>query len=162
MYNIDTIKRNGFDCKWATLFIGRQLRVISSVEVINFAVEFLEENTTVNNELILDLAWEQTEERVDELLERLISGSTQADMAKEYHKWLYSIVSEIYHNAAHENFFEEIEYVFQRFNSPKHMFDFFRKASDAYYYHSDSDHAIRELIEEFTEKQLIFKGKVCQ
>lgn len=159
MYKIEIIKKNGFNCNWTTLFIGRQFKLISSLEVTNYAVEYLENNPNVNNEFILELAWEQVEDKVDDLLERIISDSSPEGMTKEYHKWLYSIINEVYNNSSAENIFQEIENIFLMFNTPQNMYDFFRKVSDAFYYPSDSKHTIKELIEEFlnAEKQLILK-----
>ena len=55
------------------MFIGRQFKLISSLEVTNYAVEYLKNNPNVNNEF-LELAWEQAEDKVDDILERIISG----------------------------------------------------------------------------------------
>lgn len=159
MYKIEIVEKNGFNCNWTTLFIGRQFKLISSLEVTNYAIEYLKNNPNVNNEFILELAWEQVEDKVDDILERIISDSSSEDMTKEYHKWLYSIIREAYNNSSDENIFEEIENIFSMFNTPQNMYDFFRKVSDAFYYPSDSKHTIKELVEEFldAEKQLIFK-----
>lgn len=157
MYKIRIIKENGFDCSWATLFIGRQFKLISPLEVTNYAVKYLEKNTTVDNELILELAWEQREEQIDDLLERIMTDRSPELMDKEYHKWLYSIMKEAYENSSNDNLYEEIENIFSLFHSPEKMYGFFRKISDAFYYPADSKHTIHELVEEFLEceKQLI-------
>jgi len=159
LYKIEIVEKNGFNCNWTTLFIGRQFKLISSLEVTNYAVEYLMNNPNVNNEFILELAWEQVEDKVDDILERIISDSSSEDMTKEYHKWLYSIIKEAYDNFSDEKIFEEIENVFSMFNTPQNMYDFFRKVSDAFYYPSDSKRTIKELVEEFldAEKQLILK-----
>ncbi|ENQ3107219.1 DUF2247 family protein [Bacillus cereus] len=157
MYTVEIIKKNGFDCNWTTLFIGRQFKLISSLEVTNYAVTYLENNPTVNSEDILELAWEQAEDKVDDLLKRIISDSSSEVMNKEYHKWLYSIMKEIYNNSSGDNMFRDIENIFSILNTPQNMYEFFRKVSDAFYYPSDSKYTIKELVEEFldTEKQLI-------
>jgi len=159
LYKIEIVEKNGFNCNWTTLFIGRQFKLISSLEVTNYAVEYLMNNPNVNNEFILELAWEQVEDKVDDIVERIISDSSSEDMTKEYHKWLYSIIKEAYNNSSDEKIFEEIENIFSMFNTPQNMYDFFRKVSDAFYYPSDSKRTIKELVEEFldAEKQLILK-----
>jgi len=159
LYKIEIVEKNGFNCNWTTLFIGRQFKLISSLEVTNYAVEYLMNNPNVNNEFILELAWEQVEDKIDDILERIISDSSSEDMTKEYHKWLYSIIKEAYNNSSDEKIFEEIENIFSMFNTPQNMYDFFRKVSDAFYYPSDSKRTIKELVEEFldAEKQLILK-----
>jgi len=156
MYNIDIIKKNGFNCNWTTLYVGRKFKLISSLEVTNYAVKYLENNPNVDNEEILELSWGQ-ENKVDDLLEKLASDDSSEDMNKEYHKWLYSLLKEIYDNSSNENIFHDIESIFSQFDTPENMYDFFRKVSDAFYYPSDSKHTIRELVEQFldAEKQLI-------
>lgn len=157
MYKIRIIKENGFDCSWATLFIGRQYKLISPLEVTKYAVKYLENNVTIDNDFILELAWKQSEEKIDDLLERIITDRSPEVMDKEYHKWLYSIMKEGYEDSSNENLFEEIENVFSLFHSPENMHEFFRKVSDAFYCPADSKHTIHELVEEFLEceKQLI-------
>ncbi|MBR0622538.1 DUF2247 family protein [Bacillus pumilus] len=159
MYKIEIITKNGFDCNWSTLFVGRQFNLISALEVTNYAVKYLENNPNANNELILELAWEQEEVKVDNILESIISDNSSEDMEREYHKWLYSTMKETYSNSTDENIFEEIENIFAIFNTPENMYDFFRKVSDAFYYPHDSQNTIKELVEKFleAEKELIFK-----
>ncbi|MGE1212375.1 DUF2247 family protein [Bacillus pumilus] len=159
MYKTEIITKNGFDCNWSTLLVGRQFNLISALEVTNYAVKYLESNPNANNELILELAWEQEEVKVDNILESITSDSSSEDMKREYHKWLYSTMKETYINSSDEEIFEEIENIFSIFNTPENMYDFFRKVSDAFYYPHDSKNTIKELVEEFleTEKKLIFK-----
>ncbi|MEK4522392.1 DUF2247 family protein [Psychrobacillus sp. FSL W7-1493] len=159
MYKIELVEKYGFDCNWKTLFIGRQFKLISSLEVTNYAIEYLKNNPHVNNEFILELAWEQVEDKVDDILDRIIADSSSEDMTKEYHKWLYSIIREVYNNSSDENIFEEIENIFSMFDTPPNMYDFFREVSNAFYYPADSKLTIKELVEDFleAEKRLIFK-----
>ncbi|YCA45506.1 DUF2247 family protein [Bacillus sp. JZ8] len=93
-------------------------------------------------------------------LEGIISDSSSKVMNKEYLKWLYSIIKEVYNNAAkndEESIFRGIEIVFSIFNTPENMYGFFRKVSDAFYYPGDSNYTIQEVVEEFlrTERQII-------
>lgn len=124
---MDIITKNGFDCNWSTLFVGRQFNLISALEVTNYAVKYLENNPNANNELILELAWEQEEVKVDYILESIISDKSSKDMKREYHKWLYSTMKEAYTNSTDENIFEEIENIFSIFNTPENMYDFLEK-----------------------------------
>lgn len=57
------------------LFIGRQFKLISSQEVTNYAVNYLGNKFNIKDENILELAWEQTEEKADALLEQIVSDS---------------------------------------------------------------------------------------
>ena len=59
MYTVKLIKKNGFDCNWTTLFIGRQYKLISRLEVTNYAVDYIGNYPNVNDQDILELAWEQ-------------------------------------------------------------------------------------------------------
>ncbi|RAS85600.1 DUF2247 family protein [Priestia endophytica] len=161
MYKVEIIKGNAFDCNWTTLLVGRQLKLIPSLEVTKYAVRYLENNPTVNDELILELAWEQEEDQVDGLLERITSKSSPEVMDKEYHKWLYSVLKEKYSGAllnddVEDSVFREVENIFSMFNTPEHMYEFFRKVSDAFYYPGDSKQTIHQIIKEFlsTERQL--------
>ncbi|MHA6487588.1 hypothetical protein [Bacillus cabrialesii] len=45
------------------LFIVRKFKLISSHEVTNYTVNYLENNPNIKNENILQLAWGQTEEK---------------------------------------------------------------------------------------------------
>lgn len=157
MYTVEIIKKNEFDCNWTTLFVGRQFKLISTLEVINYVIAYLEKNPNVDEEDIFELAWEQPEDKVDDLLEKIASDKSSEAINKEYHKWLYSILKEVYNKSSDDNIFREIESVFSMFNSPATMYDFFRKVSDAIYYPSDSSYTIKELVEEFleSERQLI-------
>lgn len=152
MYTIKIIKKNQFDCNWTTIYIGRQFKLISSLEVTNYATAYLENNPDIENSDILELAWEQTENNIDYLLTKITSESSTEVMMREYHKWLYCILNDIYSKSS-ENIFEEIEDVFSVFNSPENMHHFFRKVSDAFYYPSDSQLTIKELVEEFLEAE---------
>lgn len=161
MYKIEVIKKNVFDCNWTTLFVGRQLKLISSLEVTKYAVKYLENDPTINDEHILELAWEQEEDQVDDLLKRVVSESSSEVMEKEYHKWLYSVIKEEYSNAllnndVEDSVFREIENIFSMFNTPQHMHEFFRKVSDAFYYPDDSEQTIHQVVKGFlsTERQL--------
>ena len=156
MYTVKIIEKNQFECNWTTVYIGRQFKLISSLEVTNYATAYLENNPDNENSDILELAWEQTEDNTDNLLMKIASGSSSEAMKREYHKWLYCILKDIY-NTSSENIFEKIEDVFSVFNSPEDMYEFFRKVSDVFYYPSDSQLTIKELIEEFleAEKKLI-------
>lgn len=127
MYKTDIITKNGFDCNWSTLFVGRQFNLISALEVTNYAVKYLENDPNANNELILELAWEQEEVKVDHILESIVSDKSSEDMKREYHKWLYSTMKEVYTNSTDENIFEEIENIFSIFNTPENMYDFLEK-----------------------------------
>jgi hypothetical protein len=157
MYTIEIIKKNKFNYNWITLFIGRQFKLISFTEVTNYAVAYLENNPNVNDQDILELAWEQTEEKVDDLLGKIVSGTSTIDKNIEYHKWLYSVLKEVFINSSEENIFTDIENIFSMFNTPKNMYDFFRKVSDAFYYPTDSKQTIKEILKEFldAEKQLV-------
>jgi len=157
LYKIEIIKKSGFECNWATLFVGRQYNLIPALEVTNYAVEYLENNPHDDNELILELAWEQEEVKVDDILESIISDNSSEDMTREYHKWLYSIMKEAYTHSTDDTIFEEIEHIFSVFHTPENMYDFFREVSDAFYYPHDSQKTMKELVEEFleNEKQLI-------
>ncbi|WP_350252270.1 DUF2247 family protein [Bacillus halotolerans] len=157
MYTVEIIKKNEFECNWITLFIGRKFKLISSQEVTNYAVNHLENNPNIKNENILELAWEQTEEKVDSLLEQIVSDGSSEVMNREYHKWLYSVLKDIYINSSDDTVFSDIENIFFMFNSPEHMHNFFRTVSDAFYYPSDSEYTVKELLKEFleTEKQII-------
>ena len=158
MYTVDIIKKNKLDNNWTTLFIGRQFKLITSLEVTNYAVAYLENNPNVNDGDILELAWEQADDKVDDLLGRIVSDSSSEIMNKEYHKWLYSILKEVYNNSpGDDDMFRDIENIFSMFNTPENMDEFFRKVSDAFYYPSDSKNTINELVEEFlaAEKQII-------
>ncbi|WFE14106.1 DUF2247 family protein [Bacillus atrophaeus] len=44
MYSVQIIKKNEFECNWISLFIGRQFKLISSLEVTNYAVNYVENN----------------------------------------------------------------------------------------------------------------------
>lgn len=157
MYTIKIMKKNEFDCNWTTLFVGRRFKLISSLEVRNYVSAYLENNPNINNKEILELAWEQSEDEVDALLEIIVSDETFENINKEYHKWLYSILKEAYNKFSDENIFREIEKIFFIFKAPLDMYIFFRKVSDTVYYPSDSNQTIGELVEEFLnyEKQLI-------
>jgi len=152
MYTVDIIDKNQFNCNWTTLHIGRQLKLISYLEVINYAVAYLSNNPNVDNENILELAWGQTEDNTDDLLVRIVSDSSSDVLKKEYHKWRYCILNEVY-NTSNENIFKKIEDVFSMFNTPQDMYNFFRKVSDTFYYPSDSEHTIKELVGEFLEEE---------
>lgn len=156
MYTFKIIEKNQFECNWITVYIGRKFKLISTLEVSNYTTEYLENNPDIENSDILELAWEQTEDNIDELLTKIASGSSSEVMTREYHKWLYCILKDIYITSS-ENMFEEIENVFSVFNTPENMYGFFRKVSDAFYYPSDSQLTIKELVEEFLEieKKLI-------
>jgi hypothetical protein len=157
MYTIEILKKNNFNYNWTTLFIGRQYRLISSAEVTNYAVAYLEKNPNVIDEDILELAWNQVAEKVDDLLGKIVSDSSSVDKNKEYHKWLCSVMNEVYINSSEENIFAEIENIFTMFNTPENMCEFFRKVSEAFYYPSDSKLTIKELVKKFldAEEQLI-------
>ena len=157
IYTIQIIKKNNFNYNWNTLFIGRQYKLITSIEVTNYAVAYLDNNPNVKDDDILELAWEQTEEKVDDLLGKIVSDSSAVAQNKEYHKWLYSVLKEVFINSSEENVFTDIENIFSMFNTPKNMYDFFRKVSDAFYYPTDSKQTIKGILKEFldAEKQLI-------
>ena len=157
MYKIRLIKNNGFESNWTTLLIGRQFNLISASEVTNYAVDVLENNPNLDNELILELALEQTEENIDSLLEKITANSSLDDQNKEFHKWLYCTLKEEYNNSTNENIFEKIEDIFSIFKNPQIMYDFFRNVSDAFYYPEESNHTINDLVEKFlnAEKQFI-------
>lgn len=157
MYSVEIIIKNGFNCNWATFFIGRKYKLISTIDVTNYAVRYIENNPAVNDNNILELAWENDEEKVDEILGEIIADNSLEILNKEYHKWLFSLVEEVYSKSTEENIFIEIETIFYLFNTPPEMHDFFRKVSDAYHYPTDSQQNIKEVIEEFLtiEKQLI-------
>lgn len=161
MYKVEIIKENAFDCNWTTLLVGRRLKLISSLEVTKYAVKYLENDPTVNDDLILELAWEQEKDQLNDLLKRVVSESSTEVMDKEYHKWLYSVIKEEYSNTllnddVEDSVFREIENIFSMFNTPQHMHKFFRKISDAFYYPDDSEQTIHQVVEEFLsiERQL--------
>ncbi|KIH40791.1 hypothetical protein SC22_01900 [Bacillus sp. A053] len=79
-----------------TLFISRQFKLISSQDVTNYAVNYLENNPNIKDENIFELPWEQTEERADALLEHIVSNSRSEVLNREYHKWLYIVLKDIY------------------------------------------------------------------
>ncbi|OIS65339.1 hypothetical protein A4A36_13760 [Bacillus subtilis] len=79
-----------------TLFISRQFKLISSQDVTNYAVNYLENNPNIKDENIFELPWEKTEERVDALLEHIVSNSRSEVLNREYHKWLYIVLKDIY------------------------------------------------------------------
>ncbi|MGT4652468.1 DUF2247 family protein [Bacillus cereus] len=153
MYKTEMLKRNQLDCNWNTLLIGRQYKLISPEEVTNYAVEYLECNPHLNHKFTLDLAWDITEDEVDDLLEKVVSDHSPEALAKEYHKWLYSILREVYHGTPDENAFQEIENVFFMFHTPTIMQEVFRRISNIYYYPSHSKKTIKELLKEFLEDE---------
>ena len=81
-------------------------------------------------------------------------------MSKEYHKWLYCTLKEVYGNSSSDKLFKDIENIFSIFESPIDMYGFFRKVSDAFYYPLESKYTIQELVEDFldAEKQLILNS----
>ncbi|MDL9993880.1 DUF2247 family protein [Bacillus stercoris] len=78
------------------MFISRQFKLISSQDVTNYAVNYLENNPNIKDENIFELPWEQTEERADALLEHIVSNSRSEVLNREYHKWLYIVLKDIY------------------------------------------------------------------
>ncbi|KUP36569.1 DUF2247 family protein [Bacillus halotolerans] len=84
MYTVEIIKKNEFECNWITLFIGRQFKLISSQEVTNYAVNYLGNNLNIKDENILELAWEQTEEKADALLELVSDRLLITDVTRFY------------------------------------------------------------------------------
>lgn len=153
MYKTELLKRNQFDCNWTTLLIGRQYNLISPEEVTNYAVKYLQCNPHENNKFILDLSWNISENEVDDLLEKVVSDRSPEVIAKEYHKWLYSILAEVYHETPDANVFQEIENVFFMFHAPNIMHDFFRRLSNTYHYPSHSKKTVKELLQEFLEDE---------
>lgn len=139
-----------------TLFISRQFKLISSQDVTNYAVNYLENNPNIKDENIFELPWEQTEERADALLEHIVSNSRSEVLNREYHKWLYIVLKDII-NSSDDIMFSDIKIIFSIFNTTEHMHNFFRKVSDAFYYPSDSKYTVKELLKEFleTERKII-------
>ncbi|MCY8208532.1 DUF2247 family protein [Bacillus subtilis] len=95
VYTVEIIKKKEFECNWITLFISRQFKLISSQEVTNYAVNYLVNNPNIKDENIFELAWEQTEERADALLDHIVSNSRSEVLNREYHKWLYTVLKNI-------------------------------------------------------------------
>ena len=81
------------------------------------AVQYLENNPDVDNEYILELAWEQLEDIVDDLLKKITSNATTAEINKELHKWLYCIMKDLDIHASDEEIFHRIEEVFSMFQT---------------------------------------------
>ena len=87
VYRIDIIKNSGFSCNWTTLYVGRKFSLISANEITEFAVEYLKNHTDVNDMNIIELTWESSEEKIDEILEILVTSIFSEDseeMKQEY------------------------------------------------------------------------------
>ncbi|MED4808185.1 DUF2247 family protein [Bacillus atrophaeus] len=54
------MKKKEFECNWITFFIGRQFKLIPSLEVTNYAVNYLKNNPNIKDKNILELVCEQT------------------------------------------------------------------------------------------------------
>lgn len=157
VYSVDVIKKNGFSYDWITLYVGRKFGLIPANEITKFTVEYLNNHTDVDDMNLIELAWESSEEKVDEILQIFVTSTFDEDseeMKKEYHKWRYCILKEVELKCdEEEGLIKSIEDVFSLLGCPEDMFDFFKKISDVFYYPSKENDTMKKILETFLEDE---------
>ena len=164
-YNLQLFKDNNLEYNWSTLYVARQLGLISHTVVTKFALEIVEENQEVDNELIFELLWNLEEDESDRILEALINniyGSVinmeRIEWNTEKRKWRYCVLSDICKTINNEEgIYEEVEEVFSLFNCSSDMNKMFRNISNEHFYSTkkqeDIVNSMKELIGEFLEME---------
>jgi len=165
-YNLQLFKENNLKCNWITLYVGRQLGLISHSVVAKYALKTIEKNDEFDNELILELAWNLEEAELDMILENLIyqihgsqinEESIEWDIEKR--KWRYCVLSDICKRINDEQgLYEEVEEIFSLFECPSDMNELFRNISDKHFYSTEKEDDIltsmKKIISEFLETEL--------
>jgi hypothetical protein len=159
-FSFDLIKKNNFDYTWETLYVGRKLKLITSVDVMKYAIEFLDKNKENDDLDIIELAWNLPEYTVDELLFKIVGlkkfneNGHSSSLDVEYRKWRYCALKEICNNAINEEqIFKGVEDIFSLYKCPDDMREMFTKCSNKYYYNKDNDYLMYDLVNNFLKEE---------
>lgn len=99
-YNLQLLKDNNLECNWNTLYVGRQLGLISHSVVTKFALEIIEYSECFDNELILELTWDLSEYIVNK--DKMLRLGTIVSVKGKEHR--YMIISRLIRNNDNELF----------------------------------------------------------
>src|ERR1700722_18967560 len=95
-YSLKIFKEYNLTYSWYTIFVGRDLGVLSIQEIINYSRDYLSENTGDRNRYIWELAFENIY-NMDYLLDQIFTSlkieKNSKDWNREWIKWRYCVLN---------------------------------------------------------------------
>ena len=138
---LEFLERLGCSYDWFTLWVGRSLGLIETSEVTQYAEKYIADKAQEKNPLIIELAWNNKPQIVDDNLQKLVveiyGQSLNQESSKwieEERKWRYCILKKLRTNI--ENYEQLLERVADVYSVgyPKEMesFIYYMPPSDGY------------------------------
>lgn len=141
-YLSEILKRLGCNYDWFTFWVGRSLDLIETSEVTQYAEKYIVDKPQEKNPLIIELAWNNEPQIVDDNLQKLVIeiygqslNKESSEWIEEERKWRYCILKKLRMNIKnYEQLLERVAKVYSDMDYPKEMesFIYYIPSSDGY------------------------------
>lgn len=131
-YLLDIFKAANISYTWATVYVGRKLKLLPIKEVEKYAIEYLIEHPECKDQRIAELAFGVKEEEIDDLLIKVAEDLDLEVLQEnsevwnlEWRKWRYCILKSMQTNIQDaEKLLDAISFVYADFGYPEDMIRF--------------------------------------
>lgn len=167
-YSLEIFRNQNLNYNWDTLYVGILTGFLKHSEVTKYAIDFMQQNPGVNNQHILELAWNLSEDEIKQhligVLETLGNGAFGEESDRwqfEKRKWRFTILKDVVANPDYrDSLYEKIEDVFYKFGCPNDMYELIREMSNLRFFNNKGTDTEEVIIEQMLSRFLISEEKV--